>query len=203
MKLHWSPRSPFVRKVMIVLHETGLHDQVECVRSPVAIQSPPNAAVMADNPLGKIPTLISAEGMALYDSRVICEYLNDLGGGKLFGTDKASHWQTITDQAMADGIMGAALLIRYETFLRPEGVRWADWVSGQWDKIFTTLDHFEARAAELGGRVDIGTITLAAALSYIDFRMPDVDWRAKHPGLTAWAAAYETRPAMVATRLGA
>ena len=202
MKLFFSPASPYVRKVLATAHELGLADQIEKLPS-AAGPVKRDQTIIAHNPLGQVPTLLTDEGAMLADSRVICEYLNDLGGGKLFGTDKASHWQTITDQAMADGIMGAALLIRYETFLRPEGVRWADWVSGQWDKIFTTLDHFEARAAELGGRVDIGTITLAAALSYIDFRMPDVDWRAKRAGLTAWAAAYETRPAMVATRLGA
>ena len=202
MKLFFSPASPYVRKVLATAHELGLADRIEKLPS-AAGPVKRDQTIIAHNPLGQVPTLLTDDGAMLADSRVICEYLNDLGGGSLFGADKASRWQVITDQAMADGVMGAALLIRYETFLRPEGVRWADWVSGQWDKIFTTLDHFEGRAAELAGRMDIGTITLAAALSYIDFRMPDVDWRGKRPGLAAWAAAYETRPAMVATRLSA
>src|SRR5690606_38776840 len=113
MKIYFSPASPFVRKCMAVAHETGLVDRIEKLPSAA---NPVNRdrTVIASNPLGQVPTLITDDGQALYDSRVICEYLDDLGGGKLFPATGKARWQALADQALADGILGAALLARYE-----------------------------------------------------------------------------------------
>lgn len=200
MKLFFSPTSPYVRKVMIVAHELGLAGQIEKVN---AAAHPINRDrnIIAQNPLGQVPTLIADDGTMIADSRVICAYLDGLAGGKLTPADAKAKLRAEIDQSLADGILGAALILRYEMAVRPEALRWPDWISGQWDKIGTTLAHFEANPP--GARVDIGTISLAAALSYLDLRFPEYDWRSKQPGLTIWYAAFAQRPAMVATELKA
>ena len=200
MKLFYSPTSPYVRKVLVCAHELGLAGRIENV---AAAASPINRSkeIIAHNPLGQVPTLITDDGQMLADSRVICEYLDHVaGGGTLFPRNSA-RWQAICDQAMADGILGAALLARYETFLRPADKKWTDWLAGQMDKIKTTLATLETATTGFGGRVDIGTISYACALSYLDLRFPDFDWRKDHPAATAWYKAFETRPSMVATQL--
>jgi len=200
MKLFFSPTSPYVRKVLAVAHEVGLAGRIEkvaCAANPVNR----DASIIARNPLGQVPTLLTDDGTMLADSRVICEYLDDIGGGSLFPRSGAARYAALTCQSLADGVLAAALLLRYETFMRPQDLRWPEWIAGQWSKVFTTLDHVEAEAGGYDGRVDIGTIALACALSYLDFRTPDVDWRSARPRLAAWYAAFETRPAMAATRL--
>ena len=198
MKLFYSPTSPYVRKVMIVAHELGLAGKIEmvdCAAHPIKRDK----SIIAQNPLGQVPTLVTDDGMMIADSRVISAYLDDLAGGKLNPADKKAKFRAEVDQVLADGILGAALLLRYETVVRPEALRWEDWIGGQWDKIGTTLAHFEAHAP--GARVDIGMISLAAALSYLDLRFADHDWRTKHPALAAWYAGFATRPSMIATAL--
>lgn len=199
MKLFFSPTSPYVRKVLVVAHELKLADRIEkvpCAASPVDR----NKTIIALNPLGQVPTLITDDGQMLADSRVICEYLDHLGGGALFPRN-SGRWQAIVDQAMADGLLGAALLARYETALRPGDKQWPDWLAGQTDKIKTTLSALDAAAPKFGTRVDIGTISYACGLSYLDLRFPSLDWRATHPQAAAWYQSFETRPSMVATRL--
>ncbi|MBN8942299.1 MAG: glutathione S-transferase [Rhizobiales bacterium] len=198
MKIYFSPASPFVRKCMVVAHELGLTQRIEKLASaagPVVR----DANIRADNPLGQVPTFFTDDGEALYDSRVICEYLDAEGGGTMFGAGQ-QRWTLLTEQAMGDGLLGAALLIRYERVARPKELYWADWEKGQMGKITDALDRMEKLAPELGGRVDIGTITFGCGLGYLDFRFPDYDWRADHPETAAWYAAFSTRPSMQATQ---
>ncbi|WP_312438275.1 glutathione S-transferase [Achromobacter sp.] len=198
MKIFFSPASPFVRKCMVIAHELGLVDRLEKLPSaagPVARDQ----TIIPSNPLGQVPTLITDEGQALFDSRVVCEYLNDLGGGTFFPAGKA-RWAVLAEQAMADGMLGAALLARYETVLRPEALRWDGWVEGQLGKVRDGLALIEKNAAGLEGRLDIGTITIGCALGYLDFRFPDLDWRASHPAAAKWFESFSQRPSMQATK---
>ena len=199
MKLHNSPLSPFGRKVMLVLHETELASRVEVVMQAV---SPTNSTspVHADNPLGKIPCLVLDEGFALYDSRVICDYLDTLHKGpRLIPTDGPARYLALRQQALADGITDAAVLIRYETFLRPEEKRWPEWIEGQLGKLRRGLDQLERESAGFGDAVHIGVLAAAATVGYVDFRLPDEDWRATRPNLAAWFARFSERPSMQAT----
>lgn len=197
MKLFFSASSPFVRKVMVVAHEVGLADRIELVPSG-AHPVDRNAVIRADNPLAQVPTLLTDDGTALYDSPVICEWLDAQAGGHLFGEGEA-RWRAITEQALADGLLGAALLARYENHARPEAYRWADWTSGQMAKVADSLDRFDAILVQAGNRVDIGTITIGCALGYLDFRYADLGWRAAHPVTAAWWERFAARPSMAAT----
>ena len=200
MKLFYSVPSPFARKVLVVARETGMIDQidaVECVLSPIA----PNKMVAEENPVGKIPTLVLDDGMPLFDSRVICEYVDGLHHGqKMFPTTGGARWKALTLQALADGILDAAILVRYETVLRPEPKQWSVWMENQMQKIFRSLDRLETQIDTFGDTVDIGTIGVACAAGYLDFRFPDVDWRSSRPKLTEWFSTFEARPSMESTR---
>jgi glutathione S-transferase len=197
MKLFYASASPFVRKVMMFAIETGVVDDIELAKIALTPTSP-NADVCADNPVGKIPTLVRDDGVALYDSRVVCEYLDSLHGGTpMFPPEGEARWTAIRRQALADGIMDAAVSARYETFLRPEALRWADWVDGQMGKVRRGLDVLEGE--QLSGTVEIGTISIACALGYMDFRYPDEGWRDTRPGLAAWYEEMSARPSMTRT----
>ena len=151
------------------------------------------------NPLGKIPALVLGDGTALYDSRVICRYLDDRAGAGLYPAAPRL-WRTLTLEATADGILEAALLIVYEWRLRSEELRLAPWVEGQWAKIARALDMLETRWQDhLAGPLDIGQIALGCALSYLDFRHGAREWRNGHPGLAAWHDGFAARPGMMAT----
>ncbi|MBS0520270.1 MAG: glutathione S-transferase [Proteobacteria bacterium] len=198
MKLYYSPASPYARKVRVVAIETGLDKKIEMVNvalTPVA----PNADVDKHNPIGKIPVL-SVKGMDLFDSPVICEYLDSHHKGrKLFPRKGRQRWMALRQQAMADGLLDAALLARYENFLRPEEKRWADWSKGQMKKVEGVLTQLDAEAKALKGKPTIGTISIACALGYLDFRFATFDWRARHPKLAKWYAAMAKTPSMKAT----
>lgn len=198
MKMYYSSASPFVRKVSVVAIECGVRDKIENL---VGAVSPidRNATVVASNPLGQVPTFFTDDGTVLYDSRVICEYIDSQHGGKLFGTGQA-RWRALVDQATGDGILGAALLARYETFLRPEALRWDKWTIGQLDKVAKSLDAIEKAVPGYGARFDIGTLTIGCALGYLDFRFPDLGWRKGHDQLAAWFKTFDERPSMKATR---
>ena len=155
--------------------------------------------VVAHNPLGKIPTLITDDGVDLYDSRVICEYLNGQGDGHLT-RDGGERLRSSVEQALADGIMDAAVLARYETVARPEALRWNDWTAGQLEKVSSGLDVLESRAGAFGTRVDLGTIAIGCALGYLDFRYASLGWRDKHPNAAGWFAKFAARESMIATR---
>jgi len=199
MKLFHSPPSPFVRKCLVVAHELGLKDRIELV--PAAAH-PVNRDrnVVAHNPLGKIPTLITDDGIVLYDSRVICEYLNAAANGKLVPPSGPARWSMLAEQSLADGMMDAAVLARYETVLRPEPLRWNDWLNGQMEKVTSGLDEIERRATGYGDRLDLGTIAVGCALGYLDFRYASLVWRANRPNAASWFERFGARASMVATR---
>jgi glutathione S-transferase len=201
MRLHQSPASPFVRKVLVLLKETGQEGDVALV---AATGTPVNADAMpvALNPLGKIPTLEREDGPAIYDSRVICRYLDDRAGGKLYPAG-ARLWETLTLEATADGICDAAVLMRYEVAVRPEAAQWPAWLEGQWAKIARSLDALESRwISHLSGPLDMGQIAIGCALGYLDFRHGARDWRAGRPALAAWYAGFSQRASMAATAPG-
>ncbi|WP_395674501.1 glutathione S-transferase [Inquilinus sp.] len=196
MKLLYSPFSPFARKVRVVAHETGLQDRIEVV--PTSTEDPASG-LSARNPLNKIPVLETEFG-PLYDSPVICEYLDTLHDGpKLVPETGPARWQALRWQALADGLMDAALLVRYEITLRPAEKQHEAWSERQKGKIRKALDQMEADSAELDGPLTIGVIAAASALGYLDLRFADWGWRETHPRLAAWHAAFAERPSYIAT----
>ena len=200
LTLHYSAASPYVRKVMVILHETGQAEAVTLVPAagnPVA----PGSLPLGVNPLGKIPALERADGCTLYDSRVICRYLAARSAeGAGFYPPAPRLWEVLTLEATADGVLDAALAMRYEALLRPEQSRLPAWTEGQWGKITRSLDALEARwMGHLAGPVCIGQIALGCALGYLDFRLGERPWRATRPALAAWAERFAARPSMQAT----
>lgn len=198
MKLYYSPTSPYVRKVVILALETGLDAKIERIpaaTTPVA----QNPDVAKANPVAKVPTLVTDDGLHLFDSRVICEYLDTLHQGRKFFPADASRWSVLRQQALGDGLLDAALLVRYEGFLRPEDKRWSDWADGQMKKVLGAMAEIETLAPAFGDRVDIGTVTIACALGYLDFRFGDMNWRQNYPQTAAWAARFFERPSVKAT----
>jgi len=194
MKLFFNPASPFARKVVVTAIECGLEDKVDTdalALTPVT----PRDSLNACNPLGKIPALVLENGETLYDSRVICEYLNELGNGSLFPSGEA-RWTSLRRQAIADGICDAGVLVRYETFVRPEDKQFDDWIDNQKLKYRRALAALETEATSFGDTVDIGTLSIAIAIDYLDFRYADEAWRDKHPQLAAWHASMSTRPSL-------
>ncbi|SPF81724.1 glutathione S-transferase family protein [Pseudoprimorskyibacter insulae] len=195
MKLHWSPRSPYVRKVMIVLKETGLEPRVELSRNVVALHMPTPQAVLADNPLGKIPVLITDAGKPIYDSRVICEYLDGLAGGGFFPADNALRMEHLTWQSLGDGLTDILLLWRTE-LARPAGAWEA--VTDAWRiKIRAGMRQLEADAPRLSALpLGIGQVSVICALGQLDFRWTDCNWRRHFPALAAFHAQMLERPSV-------
>jgi glutathione S-transferase len=193
MKLYFSPFSPYVRKCLVVGHELGLDARITLLPSS-AHPVTRDQSIIVNNPLGKVPTLLTDDGQALYDSRVICEYLDDLAGGSLFPKTGAARWQALTLHALADGMLDAALLARYEDVARPEAIRWKEWRAGQLDKIETSLAHLEGNLQTLAGRVDIGSLSMACALWYLDVRFAELQWRGRYLKVADWYLAFSQRP---------
>jgi len=169
MELIWAGASPYARKVMIVAHELGITDQIKTTDG-----------------LGKLPCLIPDEGSAIYDSRVICQYLVSKSSDQKLLAEGEARWPTLTLESLSDGICDAAILIRYETVLRPDDKRWDDWPEEHW-------------AAHLAGPFDLGHAALGCALGYLDFRYGDRDWRASHPKLKDWYEGFAARASSIAT----
>lgn len=198
MKLHWSPRSPFVRKVMIVIHECGLSDHIDCVRT-VAAMAKPHAELMKDNPLSKIPTLLLDDGTALYDSPVICEYLDTLRGGgpMLFPGEPKARMTALRRQALGDGFLDLLVLLRDERMrAQPSD---SHLVSAAMRKK-AVLGSLEQEARALADTpFGIGHVAIGCALSYLDFRYGSENWREDHPRLAAWHREFARRPSARAT----
>jgi glutathione S-transferase len=197
MKIYFSPFSPYVRKCLVSAHELGLDGRIELLPS-AANPVTRDPVLIAKNPLGKVPTFIADDGRLLYDSRVICEYLDDLAGGSLFPRTGDARWDALTLQSLGDGMLDAALLARYEQVARPEAMRWSDWLNGQFDKIETSIAALEGMVAQLEGRVDIGTLTVGCAVWYLDLRFADLGWRNRYPAFAQWAAKFGQRASMKA-----
>ncbi len=194
MKLWHSPTSPYVRKVMMAAIELGLADRIECVPART-----PESKIAEANPLNKIPTLETDDGQILYDSIVICEYLDSLTDkASLFPASAPERWKTLRMHTLADGLIDAAVLRVHET-RRPEEQRNAAWDERQKTKIVRGLARLEEEIAELDGPVDIVQITTACLLGFLDRRFADDDWRADHPALAEWHAEFTTRPAVTGT----
>ena len=195
MKLYSHPASPFGRKCKIVALELGIKLEI------VVVQARDDEALRKINPLKKIPILVLDDGSALFDSRVICEYLNDSGSGKFFpGMNLFSHhtnrWKSLTLHALADGVMDAAVACRYES-IQPAEKQNADFIARYRRTIGAGLDALER--VKLSDPPTIGEIATGCALGYLDFRYPDIAWRDTHPGLAAWYAKFSEFPSMKAT----
>ena len=198
MQLIYAAASPFARKVRVLAAETGLLDQIELLDTAV-LPTTLNERVNTLNPLGKIPVLLTDDGEALYDSRVICEYLDTLHQGRKLLPSDASRWQVLRLAALADGLMDAALLARYERGVRPAELQWAAWLDGQLGKVQRALVELERHIGRLQGPLDLAQIGVACALGYLDFRFADLDWRAAHPGLADFQQAFARRTSMQAS----
>jgi glutathione S-transferase len=196
MKLIYSGTSPFVRKVSVMLLETGLDARV--TKETVAITPlNPGDVVPAANPLGKVPCLLTDAG-PLFDSRVITRYLDTLHDGPNLYPKGAALWPVLTLEATADGMLDAAVLMIYERLLRSDAQKSPEWVEAQWLKISRALAHLEAHVAALEP-LTMASIAIACALGYLDFRHDDRQWRTLTPALAAWEAEFSARPSMQAT----
>jgi glutathione S-transferase len=200
MKLRFAAASPFVRKVMVVALETGLSERIERVSTSVSPVKP-NEDVARENPLVKVPSLTTDDGTVLYDSPVICEYLDTLHDGpKLFPAEGAPRWTALRQQALADGLLEAAILMRYEN-LRPEEKRWQDWIESQMRRVRGALAalEIETAAGSLAVPLTIGQVTIGCALGYLDFRFAGEQWRLRHRLLAAWFEEFGKRKSMQLT----
>lgn len=194
IELFYAPTSPYVRKVMACAIELGIADRI--VRLPSAAHPlKRDERIATFNPLAKVPAAKLADGTLLFDSRVICEYLDDLGNGSLFPRGP-QRWKVLTEQALGDGLLDAALLTRYENTCRNDEHRSADWIDGQMTKIAAALDQMENTVAEFGARISIGSLTIACALGYLDFRFASFDWRTTRPALAVWFETMSLRPSL-------
>jgi glutathione S-transferase len=195
MKLYSSPASPFARKVRIIAHELGLKLEV------IDVQARTDESLRRVNPLKQIPTLILDDGSSLFDSPVICEYLNQLGGGKFFPgmniwKQNSGRWKALGLQALGDGLADAAVAFRHE-ITQPDASANPHAVACHMATVHAGLDALEK--VKFAKDPTIGEISVACALGYIDFRMPDLDWKASRPNLAAWYAKFGEYPSMKAT----
>jgi glutathione S-transferase len=199
MKLYYTSTSPYVRKVMVAAHETGLIDRIETIfLRPTPVKADP--VLSKDNPLSKIPALLEEGKPALYDSPVICEYLDGLHGNtKLIPAAGPDRWRVLRTQALTDGILEAAILVFYEVTHRPAELHWSAWLDGQREKANQGLDALEHEVAHFGGDVDLAQICAGITIGWLEFRNVLGDIRPKRPKLFAWYDAFRKRPGMVAT----
>lgn len=199
MILHWSPKSPFVRKVMVAAHEKGVVDRIELVRNPVAMTKP-NAELMRVNPLSKLPTLELENGTVLQDSGLICAYLDALEGpATLFPVEGRAFWQAWARHALVNGLLEVLILLRNERE-RPDGARSQPHIDAFELKKAAVLQEIARRPPEpCGQSIDIVQVTTGCLLGYLDFRFADEDWRGAYPTLAAWYEIFAARPSAIAT----
>lgn len=196
MKLRFSPTSPYVRKVCVVALETGLFARLDLAPTNVWAA---DTDIGRDNPLGKVPALATDGGEVLFDSPVICEYLDSLHDGvKLFPAAGGARWTALRRQALGDGMLDASVLRLLES-RRKETERSSAWLDRQRTAVERALDALEDEAADLGHGVTIGHIAIGCALGYIDFRFAADNWRHRRPALTAWYEEFARRPSMMRT----
>jgi glutathione S-transferase len=199
VKLYWSSRSPYVRKVMICIYELGLADKIERIPSVVSL-SQPNAVVMRSNPLGRIPTLILDDGRVFHDSLLICEYLDNLHAGTpLFPPAGEARWTALRRHVLGNGLLDALLLWRSEIG-KPAARQTPEWLSTFALKTRNALEVIEAEADALSNTpFDIGHVGIGAALAYLDFRFGDFGWRNGHPRADAWMQQFSQRESVQKT----
>ncbi len=209
MILRFLPHSPFVRKVLVVAYETGQIDDLEVVEAHVF---DPETPLLDENPLGKVPALILDDGVTLYDSTVICEWLDDRHVDNRGGRQKrvklfpagADRWNALRRNALGDGLGQAATWNIRERY-RPDGERSVTYMAYYERAIDRCLNALETECASgapgYGETLDIGAISIACALSYVDFRYAERGWRKHNPALGAWIDRIFTRPSFQATEL--
>lgn len=199
MKLYWSSRSPFARKVMIFAHECGLAARIECIRTLVAMTKP-NNDLLPVNPLGKIPTLVLDDGTVLYDSTVICEYLDSLHQGRLlFPESGAARWTALRRHALGNNLTDNLMLWRNE-MLRPQTQQSPEILAAFELKVLNAVAALDEEAAALANDpVSIGHVAIACALGYIDFRFAHLGWRKGHDRIAGWHHSFAQRPSMTQT----
>lgn len=197
MKLFYSSTSPFVRKVNIFAMECGLADNIEWVKTnPWQAEEP----LTSENPLSKIPTLITDDNVVIYDSRVICEYLDTLHNGrKLIPKLLDARWPVLRLQALADGLLDAGIL-RFMEAKRVQQQQSVDWDTMQKNTIERGLDELEQTMTDWSQvPLNAGIISVGCLLGWLDFRLPGEDWRATRPGLAKWYEVYSKRYSMQQT----
>jgi glutathione S-transferase len=199
MKLLYQTHSPYARKALVFAHEAGIAGRLQVIHhetSPTAR----NEEVFAANPLGKVPVLIRTGQPPLFDSDVICAWLDTLHEGrKLIPAEGEARWQALRIQAVAQGLADAGIAYRWETVRRPVELRYAPLQAGYAEKLMSSYEWLE-RELDFASPVHVGHIAVATTLSWIAFReLPD--FREGHPKLTAWLHGFEARPSMRATPL--
>ncbi len=194
MRLRYSPTSPYVRKVMVVIHELGLADEVETVGTDVWAT---DTDIGDENPVGKIPALVTEDG-TFTNSTLICQYLDHRAGGGLFPRP-GEGWAVLQLQALAEGLIDAMVSRNIETMRRPAEFVYPGYVARQEERIIRILDALERRTDISPDRVNVATVTLAVALDYVDLRAPHLNWREGRPGLTAFHDGFIRRDSMKAT----
>ena len=199
MKLFHTPTSPFVRKVMVAAHELGLDGRIETTfLRPSPLQA--DATLSRENPLSKIPVLVTDDGETIFDSRVICEYLDTLhAGAKLVPEARPQRWRVLRTQALGDGILEAAIQVFYERMHRPKELQWQPWLTGQLGKASQALDALEAQVDVLRGPLDLGQIAVGCTLGWLEFRDVVPAVREGRTKLFAWYDEFRERPSMKAT----
>ena len=197
MKLFYADASPYARKARVTVAEKGLDAEIDFVSCNPFDEA---ASLRAANPLSKVPTLLLNDGAVLYDSPVICEYLDSLAPTpRLYPASGEARWIALRRQALADGVLDAAFAVVVEG-RRAEGERSPSWVARWTTAIEHGLDAIEGEVDALPAAIDIAQIGFGAALGYLDLRLPDLAWRARRPRAAAWFSAFAERPSMVATR---
>lgn len=200
MKLHYSPTSPYARMVLVTAHEADLADKIAVVDAGAVPPTEVHVGITAHNPLGKVPCLVTDHGHALYDSRVICEYLAHHGGrADLFPDEPVKRFRILTLQALAQGICDAGILYRYENFTRPKELRWQAWSDRQLSRLAASLDEMEGAFAHELSELNTGSIAAACALGYMQFRFADQKYLDTRPKLSKLYAEFSARPSMKAT----
>lgn len=200
MQLRYSPTSPYVRKVSITAIEAGLADRIERIGTdPWSAETD----LVQSNPIGKVPCLITDDGMAIYDSPVICEYLDSLNTGtKLIPESGNARFKALTLAAAGDGMLDAGVLMLIETVRRPAELKWDWWAERQQNVIFRCMDVADAAADDMAGAegpITIAEAAIGAGLGWIDLRFPDMGWRDDRPALADWFNKISDRPSFEQT----
>lgn len=199
MKLLYSPPSPFARKARILIHELNLSDKVSCVDVGLITPVSSSDEVLTANPLGLIPVLYLNDTETLYDSTVICEYLDNFGEGSFFPTEFEERIPALKLQALADGLLDMAVALRYEVVIRPLKMQWFDWQQNQINRIELTLNELENQQSLFSEKLTIGELTVACALGYLDFRFAELNWRESRAELSRWYEGVSHRPSIQST----
>jgi glutathione S-transferase len=199
MKLLYQTHSPYARKVLVFAHEAGIARNLEVVHQETS-PTVRNEQVFAENPLGKVPVLVRTGASPMFDSDVICAYLDTLHGGrKLIPDSGEERWHALRIQAVAQGLCEAGILVRWETVRRPENLRYPPLRDGHLAKLTTSFDWLD-RHLDVASPVHIGHIAVATALGWLEFRAL-ADFRTRRSRLGEWLDEFEKRPSMQATPL--